>query len=247
MKNLYKTGIALLLLILVSCESSEERNADQNLNCLPINLQNGVIAFYSFGSGSLDDTSGNNYNLANSTTASPGIDRDGNPNCAYQFDNANNEFLKYTNPTFLDNLPTNNLSISFWYKSDDPFGSNGSFISRDNQPHCNSTYGEWSIGYVNNVVTFGVNNGRVFHYGVENTNWEHVVITSSNTGNQLFINGVLIPNGSGINGTGCPFLNQGDLFIGWLYDGSIDDIIIYDRIITSAEVTELFNLNACCN
>ena|SRR6218665_3584808 len=247
MKKTNQIVIALLLLIVIGCEKSEPETATRNLNCLPTHLQNGVIAFYSFGNGSLNDSSGNNYNLTNSTTASSGIDRDGNPNCAYQFNNANNEFLKYTNPTFLDNLPTNNFSISFWYKSNDLLGSYGAFISRDNQHYCNSSFGEWSVGYVNNVVSFDVTNGRVMHYGVENANWEHIVITSNNSNNQIFVNGVLIPNGSGINGTSCPSLNQGDLFIGRLYNGSIDDIIIYDRIVTATEVTELFNLNTCCN
>jgi hypothetical protein len=142
MKKLNLIGIALLVFISISCEKSEEKAIIQNLNCLPINLQNGVIAFYSFGNGSLNDSSGNNYNLTNTTTASAGMDRDGNPNCAFQFDNGNNEFLKYTNPAFLDNLPTNNLSISFWYKSNDLLGSNGAFISRDNQQYCNSSFGE---------------------------------------------------------------------------------------------------------
>lgn len=53
--------------------------------------------------------------------------------------------------------------------------------------------------------------------------------------------------GSGINGANCPIINQGDLFIGRLYNGLIDDIIIYDRVLTPAEITELFNLPACCS
>jgi Concanavalin A-like lectin/glucanases superfamily len=245
MKKLNQIGIVLLLSILISCEKSEEKTIIQNLNCLSTGLQNGVIALYSFGNGSLNDTSGNNYNLINTTTASSGIDRAGNPNCAFKFNSANNEFLKYTNPTFLDNLPINNLSISFWYKSNNQ--TYGAFISRDNQQYCGSSFGEWSIGHTNNVLIFGLQNGRLLHYGVETTNWEHIVITSNNSNNQLFVNGVLTTNGSGINGTSCPILNQGDLFIGRLYDGFIDDIIIYNRIITSTEVTELSNLNACCN
>ncbi len=247
MKKLNQIGIVLLLFITISCDKSEEKTNFQNLNCLPTNLQNGVIAFYSFGNGSLNDSSGNNYNLTNPTSASSGIDRAGNPNCAFNFINSNNEFLKFTNPTFLDNLPTNNLSISFWYKSNDLLGSYGVFISRDDQPYCNFSSGEWSIGYVNNVVVFGVPNGNAAHYGVENTNWEHIVITSNSSNNQIYVNGVLIPNGSGIGPNSCPILNQGDLFIGRLYNGLIDDIIIYDRILTSTEITELYNLNACCN
>lgn len=248
MKEINQIGIALLLLISISCEKTEEKIAVQNLNCLPTGLQNGVIALYSFGNGSLNDTSGNSYNLTNLTTATSAMDRAGNPNCAYQFYNANNEFLEYTNPSFLDNLITNNLSISFWYKSNDLSGSNGSFISRGNQAYCNSPFGEWSIGYVNNILIFGGPNGRVGYYGVENNNWEHVVITSNNSSNQIFRNGILITSdGSGINGSSCPILNQGNLFIGRLYDGFIDDIVIYNRIVSPTEVTELFNLPACCN
>lgn len=245
MKRLNQIGIALLLSISLSCEKSEEIPADQNLNCLSTGLQNGVIALYSFGNGSLNDSSGNNYNLTNPTTASSAMDRAGNPNCAFKFDEANNEFLKYANPTFLDNLPTNNFSVSFWYKSNNKGG--GAFIGRNNQPYCNSSFGEWSIGYVNNVLVFGATNGRLSSYGVETTNWEHIVITSNNNSKQLYRNGVLIPTGSGINGISCPILNQGDLFIGHSYDGFIDDVIIYNRVVTSTEVTELFNLNACCN
>lgn len=247
MKKLNQIGTALILLLFISCEKSEENSTLQNLNCLPSNLQNGVIAFYSFGNGSLNDSSGNNHNLTNPTTASSATDRAGNPNCAFNFIKSNNEFLQHTNPTFLDNLPTNNLSISFWYKSNDLFGSRGVFISRDDQQHCNSSFGVWSIGYVNNVLIFEVSNGLELNYGVENTTWEHIVITSDNSNNQLFVNGVLIQNGNGFNGISCPILNQGDLFIGRLYDGLIDDIIIYDRVITATEITELFNLAACCN
>lgn len=249
MNKIIQIGILLLLIFTISCEKTEQKNiekiVEKQTNCLPTNLQAGVIAFYSFGNGSLNDSSGNNYNLANTTTASSGMDRAGNPNCAFKFISANNEFLKYTNPTFLDNLPTNNLSISFWYKSN--FENFGSFISRDNQPYCNSEFGEWSIGFVNNVVNFSVNNGRVNNYGVETSNWQHIVITSSNSNNQIFVNGVIIPNGNGINGASCPILNQGDLFIGRLFDGYIDDIIIYNSILTQTEVTELYNLPTCCN
>lgn len=96
-------------------------------------------------------------------------------------------------------------------------------------------------------MLFGLQNGRLAHYGVQNTTWEHIVITSNNSTNQLFVNGILIPMGSGINGANCPIINQGDLFIGRLYNGLIDDIIIYDRVLTPAEITELFNLPACCS
>ncbi|WP_396159656.1 LamG domain-containing protein [Flavobacterium sp.] len=246
MKKINQIVIAILLLSAMSCEKQEENNNFQSLNCLPTNLQNGVIAFYSFGGGSLNDSSGNNYNLINPTTASSGIDRDGNPNCAYQFNNANNEFLKYTNPTFLDNLPVNNLSISFWYKSNDHIAGYGVFICRDDQIACNNySRGEWSIGFSNGFLITHLPNGGLSDTGIVNTNWQHVVITSNNTNNQMYVNGILVSSGTGPYN--CPILNQGDLFIGKFYNGLIDDVIIYNRILSSTEANELFNLSACCN
>lgn len=248
MKKLYKIGFVILVFISISCEKTNEENVVQNLNCLPTNLQNGVVVFYSFGNGSLNDSSGNNYNLTNPTSATSGIDRAGNPNCAYQFNHSNNEFLKYTDPTFLNNLPANNLSVSFWYKSNNQnniYGY-GVFISRDDQLSCtNTSRGEWSIGFSNGFLITNLPNGGLFTTGIVNTNWQHVVITSDNTNNQMYVNGILVS--SGIGSYSCPILNQGDLFIGKFYDGLIDDIIIYNRVVTPFEVTELYNLIACCD
>ena len=41
-------------------------------------------------------------------------------------------------------------------------------------------------------------------------------------------------------------IDLGDLFIGKRYTGKIDDVIIYNREITQSEVTELFELEGCC-
>jgi hypothetical protein len=38
----------------------------------------------------------------------------------------------------------------------------------------------------------------------------------------------------------------GDMFIGTAYTGRIDDILIYNRELSALEVTELFNLEPCC-
>lgn len=238
--------ITLLLAttILFSCNDADD-NA-KKASCLPTNLQTDVVAFYTFSNGSLNDFSGNNYNLTNPTTASSGMDRNGNPNCAFSFNRTNGDFLEYQNPTFLDNLPSTNLSISFWYKSNNQ--DFGDFISRDDTENCPNTKGQWSITHVNNTIPFGANGSMLFSYGVETSTWEHIVVTSNSTAIQIYKNGIWQSTNNDF--TYCqspnPTLNQGNLFIGKLYDGLMDDIIIYDKILSPTEISQLYNLPACC-
>lgn len=208
-------------------------------------MQNGVVAYYPFGNGSLNDSSGNSYNLTNPTSASPAMDRNGNPNCAFNFNET--DYLEYANPTFLNNLPSTNLSVSFWYKSDE--NSHGIFISRDNTNNCPNTYGQWSVMFVNSILSYGANGGIGGNAQLITNTWKHIVITSNSSLLQLYENGILI--GTTTDFSYCsnpnPTTNQGNLFIGKLYDGIIDDIVIYNRIVSPAEVTELYNLAPCCN
>lgn len=238
----------LMLLIIIGCNDSEPNTTIQQpqTSCLPTNLQNGVVAFYPFANGSLNDESGNNYNLINLTTASSAMDRSGNLNCAFGFNRVNNEFLEFPNPTFLDNLPSTGFSISFWYKSNNK--STGIFISRDEGRICPNTDGQWSVRYINNVNIFGANGATTSTYGIETSTWEHIVVTSNSNLIQIYKNGILEATSNNFEycNSSNPTSNLGNLFVGKTYDGLIDDIIIYDRILSSSEVNELSNLPSCC-
>lgn len=94
MRQIRKIFLVGLILIISSCA----KDKGKKLPCIPNELANKVIAFYPFSNGSLNDFSGNNQNLTNTTTAHSSSDRNGNTNCAYEFDNipiSNNEFLYY--------------------------------------------------------------------------------------------------------------------------------------------------------
>ncbi|MEC4004968.1 LamG domain-containing protein [Flavobacterium sp. SUN052] len=256
-----KKILSLLALILISsCNNTETDKVIQtNQSCLSGNLQNGIIAFYPFSSGSLNDYSGNNYNLTNPTTASSGADREGNPNCAFNFIKANNEFLKYINPSFIDNFQTLPFSISVWYK---PIGtwSFECLIGRDMGVHCPDTYGQWSVSlYDGRKPVFGINEYSLWYnpailYNPADYNdvWQHLVVTCYGNDLKLYRNGILTPNNPSYGGGGnCsppsqPTLNIGDLFLGKEYNGLLDDVIIYNRVISQSEVIQLYNLAACC-
>ncbi|WP_040252078.1 LamG domain-containing protein [Psychroserpens mesophilus] len=247
MNNILKTSLLLSILFFFGCNNSNEQNDIQQLDCLSSGLQNGVVAFYPFNNGSINDESGNSNNLINTTSASATADRNGNMNCAFSFISSNNEFLKFTNPTFLDDLPANGISISFWYKSNNQ--DNGVFISRDEGPQCWNREGQWSIQHVNNVIIFSINEDNSIIYGVETSTWEHIVIKAIGNDLELYKNGILSATGG--SDIECdppnPTLNQGDLFFGKFFDGQMDDIIIYDRLLSQTEITELFTLSPCCN
>lgn len=243
-------GLSLLGLIIWSCNDLDDVAKKQE-TCLPTNLQNGVIAFYPFNSGSINDFSGNNYHLTNTTSATSGIDRAGNTNCAFKFIAANGKYLKYINPTFINDFQTLPFSISFWY-FDGPNSTTDYelLIGRDDILHCPDTNGQWSIGlYDGQNPVFGINENEIWgDTSLLNNQWKHLVVTCQGTDLKIYVNGVLTTDFvyHGLCDTYVPTLNLGDLFIGKEFTGSIDDILIYNRILPTTEITQLYNLPACC-
>ena len=253
MKKIY------FLIICIGSIFSLSAQTDCNL---PANLQNGLIAYYPFGGGSINDASGNLRHLTNTSTANTTTDRNGNADCAFQFDNmpTSTEFLTVANPTFLNNL--NQMSISLWYMPEDPTRSAGTYealISRNQQLQCPDRYGEWSVGlYDCRRAVFGRQDSvweTPSPLGCDvpdyTGTWKHLVAIYDTTipSMKIYINGVL--QDSSVQGANCgttPVAVQdiGDLFIGKDFTGKIDDIFIYDRAITPNDIAILYTLGSSC-
>lgn len=259
-----KVFFLILILGIFSC-GDKEGDVVFNIDCLSSNLQNGVIAFYPFSNGSLADKSVNGNDLSNSTTAIPSTDRNGNTTCAYLFNNTqgDNEFLTTTTTDFLDGL--DEFSISIWYQPLDSSRDGGDFevlLSRGDGTSCPNKNGEWSVslydcrkavfGHDNSVwaesVTDIPSSGCQGEVEELTDKWHHVAAVKKNNEYKIYFNGVL--NEMATGNANCFNFNAaidlGDLFIGKRYTGKVDDIIIFDREITQAEVTELFELEECC-
>lgn len=254
-----KIFFLVLTIGIFSCGEEEEVF---NINCLSPNLQTGVIAFYPFSNGSLADKSVNGNNLNNPTTAVSTTDRNGNTSCAYQFDNAqgNDEFLTTTTTNFLDGL--NEFSVSIWYQPMDTLRDGGDFevlLSRGDGTSCPNKNGEWSVSlYDCRQAVFGHDNSAWAQPIISvscheiivglSDKWHHVVGVKKDDEYKIYFNGILYETATG--DANCSNFNAandlGDLFIGKRYTGKIDDVIIYDREITQSEVTELFELEGCC-
>ena len=262
MKNIFKTlgisSLAIFAVIVLSC-NNDDNSPIPAANCIPTSLQNGIIASYTFANGSLNDSSGNGYHLTNSTSASSDADRAGNANCAFHFTKANGEYLEYVNPTFLDNIQTQTFTISLWYKNKNTsLNDYELLIGRDIGLHCPNTYGQWSLGlYDLRKPNFGMNqystnwnSNPINSISVTPSQWRHLVVTSDgNIDFKIYLDNVLTSTLVDPTLAPCGPLtsNIGNLYLGKDFDGFLDDIVIYNRILTQAEITQLYNLAPCCS
>ena len=203
--------------------------------------------------------------MTNVSQATATIDRNGNLNCAYRFDNrgTTEQFLTTTQTDFLNNLSS--FSISMWYQPIDSTRAVGDFESllvRGDNRRCPNRGGEWSVGlYDCRKAVFGHNNsvwanaismngGCQGEVETLTGNWHHVVAVKSNDTYKIYFNQNLDETDTGDANCGSAFIaaaDIGDLFVGRMYTGDIDDIMIFNKELSQQEVTELFNLDTCCD
>lgn len=245
-----------LVLFVVACDEGDPTSP--TTNCLPANVQNGLIAMYTFGNGSLNDGVAGSA-LTNWGGAVPTTDRDGNPSCAYAFNGQ--QRLTHLNPTFLNSL--NAFSVSLWYHPIDTTREGGAFevlLSRGDTLHCPDRYGGWSVAlYDCRQAVFGHNNSAWASFSglgftcqeIINSQtdvWIHVVAVKNDNTYQIYYNGQLKDTETGDANCLMPYLaqDQGELNLGLFYKGKIDDVFVFNRAVSAAEVQALFTADACC-
>jgi len=229
-------------------------NIIAQLTITPTTLTNGLVAYYPF-SGNANDLSGNGNNgTVNGATLT--TDRFGNANSAYSFNGVSNYIL--VNNSASINSPT--ISISGWF--------NTKTLPTDSNAGCKSLVSKWwqipgtcgsnhdtylvTLTYLGNDPTICA--ATQFYSGVTffpnlsistGTWYQFVFIHNATQGGQLYINGNLVVSNQ-TSGSICYSTNP--LYIGvdndggtlWRYfNGSIDDIRIYNRALTTAEITYL--------
>lgn len=78
--------------------------------------------------------------------------------------------------------------------------------------------------------------------------WRHVVVNFDSTNNiyECYIDGVQMNSQNPISYN--ELFNQlNTIIVGKSFYGTIDDMFIFDRILTSQEVSQMYNLKPCCN
>ncbi len=249
--NTAKEGVYAVTVTAAGCSASGYTTAKINYNLGPAISQipaSGLLHQYKYDGNANDEKATNHGSLQNTPTLT--TDRFGIANRAYAFNGSSQYMtsnLPYTNP--------NDLSLSLWFKTTTNQG--GRLIGLGgSQTGASANYDRHL--YMNNAgqLYFGVNPTPVKTVNTTtsyNDNvWHHAVATlSSSAGIRLYVDGVLIGTDatatSGQAGYSGYWRVAYDNITGWpsapssaLFNGSIDDILIYNRAITGTEVSTLY-------
>jgi len=207
---------------------------------------NGLVGWWPFNGNANDESGNGNNGTVNGATLT--TDRFGNAGRAYLF--GTNKFIDLGSAG-LSNNP-NNCSFSAWYKIDSPFlgATPNSVLLTKRHADGGTTWTTLMIGpdsLPSLVVDFPSIN-RILKGGGSsfNSQWNHIVGVKIGNRYTLYHNGQLIKDSIvNIIQTGSNY----NMFVGkhgaWnsFFNGKIDDIGIWNRALTQAEITALYTAN----
>ncbi len=215
---------------------------------------NGLIGYWPF-SGNANDVSGNNNN-GTVSGAVLGSDRNGNANSCYDF-NGQGDYIQCQPILQLDNSPY--MTLSCWFKIEGPNTNldcvNGCaqyLMSQGIDAATGSSF--FGLAYNQSVVpySFGMVNGysNLFITSLSGTSdfsgWNQMTLVFSFGANKLYLNGSLVATSNYMGVVSSPNLPlffgkyNGDIGFPYYVNGKIDDIGIWNRALTEAEVAELY-------
>lgn len=224
-------------------------------NAVSGSLTQGLVGYWPFCGNANDDSGkGNNGTVSGATLTT---DRFGNTNSAYSFNGTSN-YIQCNLASTLNTNTINGITLSGWTNSIQyTYSGNQTILGLLDS----SNAGYW-IGYGNQNSTTGFLSGNCGNAGVGASmilvpstpptanNWYHVVMTCDFNTNisKLYINGVYQSQSTSSLLT----LNFNKFIIGkwwptinWFQNGKIDDVGIWNRALTTQEVTQLYNQNQC--
>ena len=218
---------------------------------------NGLVGWWGFNGNAQDGSGNGNHGTINGTTLT--TDRFGNLNAAYYFNGSNN-FIQIPNSATLN---PNYITISGWiniagYAFNEQNGARAIITKWYQLSNCGGLGDSYNfqLSAINsqNVLAFStnansqlVNSVNSSNYAINLNNWYHFAVINSPISQYVYVNGSLVASISG-SLVICPTTN--DLYIGadnfqgtlWRhFNGTIDDIGIWNRALTPQEINNLYN------
>ena len=208
---------------------------------------NGLVGYWPFNGNANDESGNGNNGTVNGATLT--TDRFGNANSAYSFDGVN-DFIQYSSGSATSLNVLGDFSISFWLKTSSTGSSSRTIISFGDQLNNNS-----------GGVTIGINDGITqAPYGrlgyatqaqwrqstntINDNTWHFVVITLQGSVFTLHIDNVLNNQSTNqlpaLSWNGSRRIGAGNYAMIGFYKDLLDDIGMYNRALTPAEITQLY-------
>ncbi|SIQ85584.1 Por secretion system C-terminal sorting domain-containing protein [Chryseobacterium sp. RU37D] len=200
----------------------------------------GLVAWWGFNGNANDSSSNGNDLTVNNAT--PTNDRNGMANSAYSF-NGINSYLTKSSLTYAFSQ-TGEHSVSFWMKKAD----NNSGVAMMNGSTANGNF-IWLLQCDATKTIYGTNkqgqswtwlNGPAY----STSGWEHYVAVYNNQNMTLYKNGTSV--GTATNAytsstqANLPFYIGREINNAGYINASIDDVGIWNRALTPAEVNQLY-------
>ena len=208
---------------------------------------NGLVGWWPFNGNANDESGNGNNGTVNGATLTS--DRFGNANKAFSFTNNSISFINSNFAAF----GLNSFSSSVWAKFTNPGNNLGNFVRYGNGVNGAG----WGIRYTGNskinCLEYSVTNNNVTSgFAYNDNNWHNIIFVKdvNNLSILLYIDGVLTNTVSMASGylnnisVGLP-LNIGTANGYESFIGSLDDIGIWNRALTTQEITNLNNGNIC--
>ena len=211
-------------------------------------VTNGLKATYTFDMGTATDDIGSNDATVYGATLT--TDRFGNTNHAYHFVDGN--YMTLPNAT---ELKSPSMTVSLWVKIEGNATSNMSLNTIYNviNSTTNAYFASFGMFYntgnsLYNSVVQDNGSEQVVNTSVDagNANWQHIVLSSDFDNVKMYIDGVLkstVAKGF-VTDYSADLIYIGSsgntTYTGGLV-GSVDDLNVFDRVLTDAEVLEMYN------
>ena len=211
-------------------------------------LWDNLVSYYSADDTANDAKGTNNGTLVNGATYVAG-----KINGGFSFDGVN-DYASFANNSW---NYTGDFSLSFWMK---PANTGFGYVI-ENFNYNGNFYG-WMVASVGNIIRFepyvGTGAGGQYlstdAYSVNTGVWNHVAISRvGSTGTKIYINNVLRASDSNTANPvyhptrnysrfGAETLDGGANY--YHYNGSLDEVGVWNKALTAAEVAELYNAGA---
>ncbi len=203
-------------------------------------IDSGLVAYYPF-SENVSDYSGQNNNGTIVGELTFVADRWGNPNSAAYF-NGDNAFVRVPASTALDTL-VERMTLACWFYTKGYSGKWASLLSKSTG---NYTQRQYSIIYdKDGLISFG--HSLAGTQVIPLNEWHHLAITYGDSIVKCYLDGILLDSSIiayQIKKTTFPLAIGADPHIVMEYHyGMIDEVRIYNRALSAAEVSEISAVN----